>query len=129
MNVEIAVRDYIQSIPEIRNLTHGHIYTKYAPINTGGKTDTFVVVDRYESIPLDRTFSDTVTWLRVKVEVTIYGKNYDNTVKVTELIQKAMEQKWEGSSDGELGLEPIEISNTVWMPFRLDYQIYEYQGD
>ena len=125
MRAEVEVLEYIKTIPEVVNLTRGHLYNKYAPINTGGKSDAFVIVDRYESVPLDRTFADEVNWLRVKVEIVIYGKSYDKTSRITELIQKAMERKWMGASDGEIGLEPIEISNTVWLPFRLDYQIME----
>jgi hypothetical protein len=125
MRAEVKVLEYIKTIPEVVNLTKGHLYNKFAPINTGGRAEVFVIVDRYESVPLDRTFADEVNWLRVKVEIVIYGKSYDKTSRVTELIQRAMEQKWTGASDGEIGLEPIELSNTVWLPFRLDYQIME----
>lgn len=125
MKAEVQVKEYIASIPEIVNLTKGHIYTGFAPANTSGATDAFIVVSRFESVPLDRSFADEVNWLRVKVEVVIYGKTYDKVSKLTDLIQKAMEIKWEGASDGEIGLDVIELSATEWMPFRLDYQIME----
>lgn len=125
MKAEIQVKEYIASISEVVNLTKGHIYTGFAPPNTSGATDTYIVVSRFESVPLDRTLADPVNWLRVKVEISIYGKSYDKISKLTELIQKAMEIKWEGASDGEIGLDTIELSATEWLPFRLDYQIME----
>lgn len=125
MKAEVQVKEYIASIPEVVNITKGHIYTGFAPANTSGATDAFIVVTRFESVPLDRCLSDPVNWLRVKVEITIYGKTYDKISKLTEIIQKAMEIKWEGASDGEIGLDIIELSATEWSPFRLDYQIME----
>lgn len=122
---EIEVLEYIKTIPEVRNAAKGSVYMYYAPINEQGKSDIFITVNRYESVPLDRTLNDEVTWLRVKVEVVVYGKSYALLSNTVRAIQKCMEDRWEGASDGEIGLDPIEISNTVWIPIRLDYQIME----
>ena len=123
--VEIQVLEHIKTIPEVRNTAKGSVYMYYAPINEQGKSDIFITVNRYESVPLDRTLTDEVTWLRVKVEVVVYGKSYALLSSVVRAIQESMESEWEGASDGEIGLDPIEISNTVWIPIRLDYQIME----
>ena len=125
MRAEVQVKEYLASIPEIVNITKGHIYTGYAPPNTAGSTDAYIVINRFESIPLDRSFADEVNLLRVKVEVGIFSKVYDKVSKLTGIIQKAMESKWPGGSDGEIGLDVLELSATEWIPFRLDYQINE----
>ena len=122
---EIQVIEYIKTLPEVVKAAKGSVYMSVAPINEQGKSDVFITVNRYESVPLDRTFSDAVTLLRVKVEIVVYGKAYEQVSSVVKAIQMAMEAKWEGACDGEIGLDPIQISNTVWNPFRLDYQIME----
>ena len=125
MKSEVLVKEYLETIPEIVNLTKGQIYTMFAPSNTSGVTDAFIVVNRAETVPIDRSLADEVNWLRVKVDVDIYGKAYDKVSSLSERVRKTMELKWEGSSDGEIGLDSVELSTTVWKPFRLSYQIFE----
>ena len=122
---EVKILNFLKSVPEISTLTKGNIFQYFAPINTHGKTDTFVTINRYDTVPLDRTFADEVSWLRVKIEIVIYGRTYEKLSQTVAAIQRAMETEWPGASDGEIGLEPMELSNTVWVPFRLDYKIME----
>ena len=126
---EVQIIDALKADTDIMRMTKGNIFQFFAPTNTQGHSDVFIVVNRYESVPIDRTFSNDISLLRVKVEIVIYSKEYQHSIKAIECVREILDRdintKYIGSNDGEIGLDPVEVSNATWIPFRLDYQVME----
>lgn len=126
---EVILIEALKNSDDVMRITKGNIFQYFAPTNTQGHSDVFIVVNRYESIPIDRTFDNDISLLRVKVEVVIYAKTYQSSVEamgyVREVLDRNINTIYIGSNDGEIGLDPVEVSNATWVPFRLDYQVME----
>lgn len=126
---EVIVIEALKADDDVMRITKGNIFQYFAPTNTQGHSDVFIVVNRYESIPIDRTLSNDISLLRVKVEVVIYAKTYQASVEAINYVRDVLDRDintiYIGSNDGEIGLDPVEVSNSTWVPFRLDYQVME----